>query len=101
MTEWNHNYLMTSLGSTGDHVFAGDQISSVSLLQVGDNRFQTVARDYGPRWPVSVEAIDEKNVIGANVCLPILAWTSCSDHEIGCVEPVHIYALTQSRTKRT
>jgi len=32
-----------------------------------DEKLQTVARDYGPRWPVSIEAIDEKNVIGANV----------------------------------
>jgi len=67
VAEWNHNYLVTSLGSVGDHVFAGDQICSVSLLKVMDEKLQTVARDYGPRWPVSVEAIDERNVIGANV----------------------------------
>jgi len=67
VAEWNHNYLVTSLGAAGDHVFAGDQISSVSLLKVLDEKLQTVARDYGPRWPVSIEAIDEKNVIGANV----------------------------------
>ena len=67
IAEWNHNYLVTSLGAVGDHVFAGDQISSVSLLKVLDEKLQTVARDYGPRWPVSIEAIDEKNVIGANV----------------------------------
>lgn len=69
VAEWNHNYLVTSLGTAGEHVFAGDQISSVSLLKVEKEKFQTVARDYGPRWPVSIEAIDEKNVIGANVCV--------------------------------
>lgn len=69
VAEWNHNYLVTSLGSVGDHVFAGDQICSVSLLKVMDEKLQTVARDYGPRWPVSVEAIDERNAIGANVLL--------------------------------
>lgn len=67
VTEWNHNYLVTGLGAIGNHVFVGDQISSVSLLKCTEERFETVARDYGPRWPVSVEAIDEKNVIGANV----------------------------------
>lgn len=69
VTEWNHNYLVTTLGSAGDHVFAGDQISSVSLLKAEEDKFQTVARDYGPRWPISIEAIDERNVIGANVGL--------------------------------
>lgn len=67
MAEWNHNYLVTGLGAVGNHVFVGDQISSVSLLKCTEEKFQTVARDYGPRWPVSVEAIDEKNVIAANV----------------------------------
>ncbi|KAF9454820.1 hypothetical protein P691DRAFT_716708 [Macrolepiota fuliginosa MF-IS2] len=75
VTEWNHNYLVTSLGSVGDHVFAGDQISSVSLLRVGEEKLQTVARDYGPRWPVAVEAIDEKNVIGANDALNLFTFT--------------------------
>lgn len=71
VTEWNHNYLVTSLGAVGDHVFAGDQISSVSMLMCGEDKFQTIARDYGPRWPVSVEAIDGKNVIGATVCFDL------------------------------
>ncbi|KAF5360619.1 hypothetical protein D9756_004828 [Leucocoprinus leucothites] len=75
VAEWNHNYLVTSLGATGEHVFAGDQISSVSLLKVQEERFQTVARDYGPRWPVSVEAIDERNVIGANDALNLFTFT--------------------------
>lgn len=76
ITEWNHNYLVTSLAAVDNRVFAGDQISSVSLLEIQENKFNTEARDYGPRWPVSIEAIDGKNVIGANVC-DLLASLSC------------------------
>jgi DNA damage-binding protein 1 len=79
LTDWNHNYLVTSLGSAGEHVFAGDQISSVSLLKAGEEKLQTVARDYGPQWPISVEAIDEKNVIGANVNPPSKSFACISD----------------------
>lgn len=67
LSEWNHNYLVTSIASYGNYIVAGDQISSVSLLQVVDSKLQNVARDYGPLWPVCVEASDEENIIGANV----------------------------------
>ena len=67
LSEWNHNYLVTTLASYGDHVVAGDQISSVSILRVSDSEVRNVARDYGPLWPVCVEASDEENIIGANV----------------------------------
>lgn len=94
VAEWNHNYLVTSLGSAGCYVFGGDQISSVSLLKVEGNRFQTVARDHSPRWPVSVEAIDEKNVIGANVGTPVFVLGSLVDRTTtGCIKLVHICTL--------
>ena len=67
LSEWNHNYLLTSLATYGDHVVAGDQISSVSILKVSNSQVHNVARDYGPLWPVCVEASDEANIIGANV----------------------------------
>ena len=67
LSEWNHNYVLTSLATYGDHILAGDQISSVSILKVSDSTVQNVARDYGPLWPVCVEASDEANIIGANV----------------------------------
>lgn len=67
LSEWNHNYLVTSLASYGDHIVVGDQISSVSLLKVSNAKIQNVARDYGPLWPICVEASNEKNIIGANV----------------------------------
>jgi len=102
VTEWNHNYLVTSLGSAGDHIFAGDQISSVSLLKVGEDRFQTVARDYGPRWPVSVEAIDEKNVIGANDALNLFTFTlsrNLGRNVLECTGSYHIADLVNNVIK--
>ena len=67
LSEWNHNYMVTSIASYDNHVMAGDQISSVSILQVVDSKLQIVARDYGPLWPVSVEASDQGSLVGANV----------------------------------
>jgi DNA damage-binding protein 1 len=67
LSEWNHNYMLTSLATYGDRIVAGDQISSVSILKVSDSTVHNVARDYGPLWPVCVEASDEANLIGANV----------------------------------
>lgn len=67
IAEWNHNYIVTSLVSIGDHLFVGDNISSVSVLKVVDSKLQTVARDYGPLWPIAIEALNENTVIGATV----------------------------------
>ncbi|THH20561.1 hypothetical protein EW146_g835 [Bondarzewia mesenterica] len=65
---WNHDYLITSLASRGSHLIVGDAISSVSVLMLAPRgeSLTTVARDYGPLWPVSVEAWGERGVIGAN-----------------------------------
>lgn len=68
LAEWNHNYMVTSLGSFNDHVAAGDQISSVSLLQVTDDKLISEARDYGPLYPVAVEALNDTSIIASNVC---------------------------------
>ena len=71
VSEWHHNYLVTSLGSYADRVVVGDQPSSVSLLQVTQSKLISQARDYGPLWPVCVEALGERHIIGANVGSPI------------------------------
>lgn len=73
--EWNHNYLVTSLVVSGSYLLIGDAISSVSVLQViqvdenGEivEKLKTVARDYGPLWPVSLQGWGKEGVIGANV----------------------------------
>ncbi|KAH0586144.1 hypothetical protein H2248_007410 [Termitomyces sp. 'cryptogamus'] len=66
LTDWNHNYLVTSLATYRDRIIIGDQLNSVSLLEVTDGKIQNLARDYGPRWPVAVEASDGESIIGAN-----------------------------------
>ncbi|KDR82646.1 hypothetical protein GALMADRAFT_837022 [Galerina marginata CBS 339.88] len=75
LAEWNHNYMVTSLGSFNDRVVAGDQISSVSLLKVTENKLLSEARDYGPLYPIAVEALDDKNLIVSNDTLNILLFT--------------------------
>lgn len=67
IVDWNHNYLVSSLGSFGNRIVAGDQISSVSLLNVTETSLVSLAKDYGPLYPVSVEALDSDNIICANV----------------------------------
>ena len=65
--EWNHNYLVMSLATHGSRLIVGDAISSVSILSFQGETLTTVARDYGPLWPVAVEAWGEEGVVGANV----------------------------------
>ncbi|KAG6831954.1 hypothetical protein H0H92_006555 [Tricholoma furcatifolium] len=66
VSEWNHNYLVASLATYGNRIVVGDQVSSVSLLEVVDGKIQNLARDYGPRWPVAVEAVDKNSIIASN-----------------------------------
>ena len=67
VSRWNHNYFVTSLAVHDGTVIAGDAISSVSVLKVVNNDLQTVARHYGPMWPVAVEGLRDNGVIAANV----------------------------------
>ncbi|KAF8158252.1 mono-functional DNA-alkylating methyl methanesulfonate N-term-domain-containing protein [Crassisporium funariophilum] len=71
IADWNHNYMVTSLGAYEDRIVAGDQISSVSLLKVTDTKLIPEARDYGPLHPICVEALDSANLICANDALNI------------------------------
>ncbi|KAF5382718.1 hypothetical protein D9615_002834 [Tricholomella constricta] len=75
LSEWTHNYLVSSLASYGDRVVAGDKINSVSLLKVVNRKLQNIARDYGPLWPLCVEASDEENIIAANDTLNLFTYT--------------------------
>ncbi|KZT73848.1 hypothetical protein DAEQUDRAFT_357103 [Daedalea quercina L-15889] len=67
VSEWNHNYIVTSLVCNDRTLIVGDAISSVSMLRLdADGKLQSIARDYAPLWPVAVEAIGKGGVIGAN-----------------------------------
>jgi DNA damage-binding protein 1 len=68
ISEWNHNYLVSRLAACGNHIVAGDQISSVSLLSVdGGGTIKTVAKNHGPLWPIAVDMFDQRSIVGANV----------------------------------
>ena len=102
LSEWNHNYMLTSLATYGDHVVAGDQISSVSLLKVSDSTVQNVARDYGPLWPVCVEASDGANIIGANVRnISRFSAGIYLSFRIGCIESLYIHISSHNGTSVT
>ncbi|KAF5391270.1 hypothetical protein D9757_001966 [Collybiopsis confluens] len=76
IADWNHNYLVTSLSSYKDHLVVADQFSSVSLLKVNrSQRLTTVARDYSPLWPVSVESFDNEGIIGADQSLNLFIFS--------------------------
>jgi DNA damage-binding protein 1 len=66
--------VVTSLVARGSRLFVGDAICSVSVIDLveteeGDVRLESVAKDFGPLWPVTIESLDGDTVIGANVSL--------------------------------
>ena len=58
---------MTSLAVKGNTIAVGDAISSVSILEVVQGSLRTVARDYGPVWPMAIETTRDGGVIVGNV----------------------------------
>ncbi len=65
---------MTSLGARGSRLFVGDAICSVSVIDLietegGEVRLESIAKDFSPLWPVSIESLDRDTIIGANVSL--------------------------------
>lgn len=69
ISEWNHNYLITSIVVRDEYVIAGDAVASLALLRITDGSLVTVARDYTPLWPLCFDVVDEKLILGANVRL--------------------------------
>ncbi|KAG6907853.1 hypothetical protein DXG01_007117 [Tephrocybe rancida] len=76
LSAWNHNYIVSSLATYDNRIIVGDQLSSVSLLEIVDGKINNVSRDYGPIWPVAVEASDKDSILGANVRLLSLSMFS-------------------------
>jgi len=54
-------------------------LSVRSLLRFSDLKLHLVAKDYGPLWPVCVQAVDEKTIIGANADLNLFSFTIQKD----------------------
>ncbi|KAJ7164666.1 CPSF A subunit region-domain-containing protein [Mycena crocata] len=72
----NLNYFVTSLAVYENRLVLGDQISSISLVEVSDgSKLRTLGRDLTPLSPVSVQALDAKHVIAANDTLNLLSFT--------------------------
>ncbi len=76
LDEWNHNYFVTSLVSFDNQLILGDHISSISLVLVEGEKLKSMAKDYAPLWPVSVEASTKDTIIGSNVRLSVIALRS-------------------------
>ncbi|CDO76087.1 hypothetical protein BN946_scf184649.g13 [Trametes cinnabarina] len=74
--EWNHNHFVINLIWDGQYLLVGDAISSVSVLRVADDatRLESVARDYGPLWPVAIESTGN-GIIGANSDCNLFSFT--------------------------
>jgi hypothetical protein len=96
MSEWNHNYLVSHLATCGNHVVAGDHISSVSLLSVDDGGIvKTVAKNHGPLWPVAVDMFDQHSIVGANVSIAgIHGWMIHQYLSLFCFRTHSIYSVS-------
>ncbi|KAI0335819.1 hypothetical protein GY45DRAFT_705258 [Cubamyces sp. BRFM 1775] len=92
--EWNHNYFVTNLVWDGKYLLVGDAISSVSALRVVDDatRIETVARDYGPLWPIAIESTGN-GVIGANTDCNLFSFTLQNGPERTTLEKDGVYHL--------
>ncbi|KAJ7935407.1 CPSF A subunit region-domain-containing protein, partial [Mycena leptocephala] len=72
----NLNYFVTSLVGYENKLVVGDRITSVSLLEVSENRkIRTLGRDMTPLSPVCVQAVNGKHIIAANDTLNLLSFT--------------------------
>ena len=59
--------MVTSLAIDGDRLITGDAVSSIALIGLQNDKFKTIARDYGPLWPLCLTFSEGRAVIGANV----------------------------------
>ena len=50
-----------------DTIMIGDAYNSVSVLRFDGSRLILLAKNYGPDYPHSIQAFDEKHLIGINV----------------------------------
>ncbi|KAJ7430630.1 CPSF A subunit region-domain-containing protein [Mycena latifolia] len=72
----NLNYFVTSLSGYDNRLVLGDQISSVSLLEISeDSKLRSLGRDLTPLSPVCVQALDGNHIVAANDTLNLLSFT--------------------------
>ncbi|KAI8986077.1 CPSF A subunit region-domain-containing protein [Trametes punicea] len=92
--EWNHNHFVTNLIWDGQFLLVGDAISSVSVLRVVDDatRIESIARDYGPLWPVAIESTGN-GIIGANSDCNLFSFTLQSGPQRCVLEKDGVYHI--------
>ncbi|KAJ7714198.1 mono-functional DNA-alkylating methyl methanesulfonate N-term-domain-containing protein [Mycena metata] len=80
--EKNLNYFVTSLAAYENRLVVGDQISSLTLLELGESsilprnkELHQLAKDLTPLSPVAVQALSAKHVLAANDTLNLLSFT--------------------------
>jgi DNA damage-binding protein 1 len=90
----------------GSRLFVGDALCSVSVIDLvetegGDSRLKSVAKDFSPLWPVTVESLDRDTIIGANVSRPLqqlkVSFTDLSASQMDC--NLFTYSVQQEENK--
>ncbi|EJD50676.1 hypothetical protein AURDEDRAFT_112250 [Auricularia subglabra TFB-10046 SS5] len=65
--EWNHNYVVTSLAARGDTIYIGDSVASIAILRWKHETLHTIARHFGPIFPLALDVMSSGSVITANI----------------------------------
>jgi len=70
--------VVSSIVSRGNVLVLGDALRSVTVLhwEEDDGGLKSVARDFSHLWPISLQTLDEENVIGAEVSAIYSLWNS-------------------------
>ncbi|CAK5284353.1 unnamed protein product [Mycena citricolor] len=73
----NINYFVTSLAAVGNRLILGDQICSITVLELDEDlRLKTLGRDMSPLGPVAVQALSSgQDFIAANDRLNLISFT--------------------------
>ncbi|OSD07132.1 hypothetical protein PYCCODRAFT_1449240 [Trametes coccinea BRFM310] len=92
--EWNHNHFVMNLVWDGQYLLVGDAISSVSVLRVVNDatKLESVARDYGPLWPVAIESTGN-GIIGANSDCNLFSFTLQKGSQRSVLEKDGVYHI--------
>lgn len=92
--------MVVHLATFDNYVLVGDQISSISLVKVIDKQLRSVARDYGPLWPVSVDASSETDIIAANVrWIDYCMRSSENNYSVQDAYNLYTFALSRQPTR--
>ncbi|EJF63344.1 hypothetical protein DICSQDRAFT_153890 [Dichomitus squalens LYAD-421 SS1] len=100
VTEWNHNHFVTNVVVDGERILVGDAISSVSVLKWNERleRLESIARDYGPLWPIAIEGTGN-GLIGANADCNLFSFSLQSVPHRTYLEKDGVYHLNDVTNK--